>query len=638
MKLRTNISQAFWCQLSNAGAQFDPALIFEDDTEDKKDKKYHKNQLVSWFDTIFDKGIYLPDKQSDPLVFLITGPPGSGKSTLALELCYRVARNKNGLDEHNYDSKESELNDRGYISAFISTEASSDYLIENAKSFGWHQVDKHILKYNGKAPEKDAVTIFGKESIDHWETLDEIVATALESISQWLLRVSPKRLIDIWKSHRQAEGLMGDAQHIIPDILVIDSLNIIPPEKAGEFFQKFIKKISRDTKLVFFVLDSGTSDGYKHNYWEFVCDAVIKMDYSYIDDYYVRTLEVTKARYQSHVLGKHQVKIYGQNEAKDDDVKIRRDHPYRTEGGIFIYPSIHYYLSRYKRRSATRGLDFADSWLEEFNDIIKFPEGRCTAFIGGRGGHKSHLGFVHVLHRLTEYNEAGLVISLREDEGVTKSTIQEIIVQQFNEGKEKLEELEAKNRFEILYFPPGYITPEEFFHRVFMSVHRLKQTNSKLTVLFNSLDQLTSRFPLCAKQEIFIPGMIEAFSGENITSIFIAVDERGQPIEQYGLLPMADLIISFSRRELKYEDYYNYVSNAGPSIQSYLKPLDERAKIMDQNRGKMRQEVGIQVVRFAGGKKAGDTGILELVDRDNFEKGLFSKQGLYFVRGAFENL
>ena len=44
----------------------------------------------------------------------------------------------------------------------------------------------------------------------------------------------------------------------------------------------------------------------------------------------------------------------------------------------------------------------------------------------------------------------------------------------------------------------------------------------------------------------FIPGIIASLSGEDITSMFIAVDEKGQPEEQYGLIPMADLVLSFT--------------------------------------------------------------------------------------------
>lgn len=172
-----------------------------------------------------------------------------------------------------------------------------------------------------------------------------------------------------------------------------------------------------------------------------------------------------------------------------------------------------------------------------------------------------------------------------------------------------------------------------------MSIHRLKQDREELTLLFNSLDQLPARFPLCAKQEIFVPGIIEMLAGEKITNMFIAVEEPGQPAEQYGLLPMADLILSFDRRRFSFNDYYNHLNEArnldnqvggfGEKIQG----IKQQFYLLPEDRGKRpeshREEVVLQVVRFAGGQKAGAGGILELVEANADE--LYDEPGLYFT-------
>ena len=55
-----------------------------------------------------------------------------------------------------------------------------------------------------------------------------------------------------------------------------------------------------------------------------------------------------------------------------------------------------------------------------------FPRGRCTAFVGVRGGHKSHLGFMHVLSQVTK-GDSAIIVSLRDDVGITRTTMLEII-------------------------------------------------------------------------------------------------------------------------------------------------------------------------------------------------------------------
>ena len=85
--------------------------------------------------------------------------------------------------------------------------------------------------------------------------------------------------------------------------------------------------------------------------------------------------------------------------------------------------------------------------------------------------------------------------------------------------------------------------------------------------------------------DIFIPSIIQILIGESITSIFIAVDEKDQPVEQYGLLPMADLILSFHQYQMKEQK---------------------------------KEGIILTVERFAGGKTAGAKGLLELNNTISF--------------------
>ena len=183
--------------------------------------------------------------------------------------------------------------------------------------------------------------------------------------------------------------------------------------------------------------------------------------------------------------GKQVIKICSSLNEKEKDFSLkiapRYSHPYRENGGLFIYPSIHYYLSRYKRihskeQNTTQG--YAKAYPEELNSLVSnmsglIPEGRCTAFLGQRGGHKSHLGYLHLLNRMLNHRESAMVVSLRDDEAMTRQTMCNILAQEAdlrkqalnimppdycNEVADIIRWLEKEGRFEILYFHPGYIT------------------------------------------------------------------------------------------------------------------------------------------------------------------------------------
>lgn len=628
MDLKTHISEVFWCRPKNHAD-----LDYDIDLADISFGKEESNNLA-WFDELLDGSLKIPESnnsQKRASTILFEGPPGSGKSTLSLQLAYKLMKQKKHV-------------------LYITTESSEDWLQQKVKSYGWDLSENEFHVPNnssGKQQSRDgsphihiletntfAYYLNGKDvpqqTRQFFEAIDGLIKTgkAVNNLSN----------ISISNKHKKAINNL--IQNDTPDILIIDSLNVIEPDKRADLFNRFSQLTHLGPELVITVLDSSTYSKNDSDYWAYLCDTIIRLDKKTIRNYQIRNIEVVKARYQSHIWGTHQLKIYGQSDFDNmSPSDKKRAHPYRKEGGIFIFPSIHYYLSKYKRKSPEEEIKCDETKLQSLNHTLNggFPKHKCTGLVGNRGGHKSHLGYLHILKKVAE-GECGLIISLRDDEGIAKTALNKILEQEFDNHPHTIDYYIKNGQLEILYYPPGYITPEEFFHKMFISIQRLKSTKKGITLLFNSLDQLGSRFPLCAEEKILIPGIIETLNAEDITSIFIGVQEPGQPPEQYGLLSMADLIINFNKRTFSSVDYYGHLMETHDDFKDIF---SQPSKIDN----KTIEAVSINIERFAGGQSPKSGGILELVDSSCEYKDNYNKQGLVyspfsnnFSRGEIENV
>ncbi len=573
-----------------------------------------------WLDKLLDGGLKLhaklKDNRRNPLTLLIKGTPGSGKTTLALEMCYRISL-------------------QGKSSIYITSENCPEIIKEKASSYGWASAEQ-CFRISTEPPE---------EGCAHILVYSEAARAAEQPLenNNWLGRLWSIIGHLLNKADQKDSVAINDRyfEKIKSNIVVLDSL--IPDKDKIAGLNRLIQPELDAPDIIILVVDSSASFNVIRE-WEHKCDIVINLDYieEPPSNYLFRTIEITKARYQSHVWGKHQLKIY----SSPNNIKnIEKNHPYLNEGGIFIYPSIHYFLSRYKSQDSNPETEKMPTPIMTLNELLDkgIPRGRCTAIIGSRGAHKSHLGYYHLLNaieglgpELPNENEYGLVISLRDDEGLAKEAMVEILIKMqskinhnlSDEDKHKLaskryDELIKLGKLTILYFRPGYIRPEEFYHRVLMSVLKYKNIeDSKLTVLFNSLDQLNARFPLCAHEEIFVPGLIATFSSENVTSIFIGVEEEGQPEGQFGLLTMADLILKARQESISFDKYMRCFERAKlikKMSDSGIKKLAEKLDILSVDSGGtsqiMLKIISLHVDRFSGGERAGRGGILELVDK-----------------------
>ena len=86
------------------------------------------------------------------------------------------------------------------------------------------------------------------------------------------------------------------------------------------------------------------------------------------------------------------------------------------------------------------------------------------------------MAFVQLLYTLhSDVQARGIVISLGEDEDATFKYLEKIDREQgFTKAypETPIVTLRESGRLEVAYYPPGFITPEEFFHRIQLIIAR----------------------------------------------------------------------------------------------------------------------------------------------------------------------
>jgi hypothetical protein len=190
---------------------------------------------------------------------------------------------------------------------------------------------------------------------------------------------------------------------------------------------------------------------------------------------------------------------------------------------------------------------------------------------------KSHLAYSFMLGNALGVAEPGkpkniLLISMRDDFDAARITLTRLIEQQgFAEGSRNpadvLSDLLKWDRLEILYNWPGCVTPNEFFHRIYVALARKrgsadpgetlspKRDTAEIVVL-NGLDQLDVKFPLCGNERVFVPALISLFRCFKVCSVVITTEDRSGSSQDTR--PLSDLILEFSVTSVPEREFLPY--------------------------------------------------------------------------------
>jgi KaiC/GvpD/RAD55 family RecA-like ATPase len=359
------------------------------------------------------------------------------------------------------------------------------------------------------------------------------------------------------------------------DALVVDSLNVIQDEGRRGLFNKIMESIqsasterSRGPKIVLFILE-GDPGSKEHAHWEYVVDVSLVFRRRDREKMYLTySLEIAKARYQQHARGEHVTKVVGKRYKLIGGVNAPRVPSERGEGGLVIFPSVHYHRSAagswnsvvHGPRPVAGEIDIAGDRkrVRELRAIVPaaigkspFPRGECTALLGKRGAMKSHIG-MHFLVEGLRRHEHVLLVSLRDAPSRLLEIMKTISHQEYKPSEhEQAPKIEDNENLHLLSFQSGCVTPEEFLSRIVAEIDAFPIQK----VLICAEDQLAVRYPLCNAESLFSEAMVDAMKCRNITTVVVGVDDVEQAADHQGLAALSTLVIKFERAVVSSEAY-----------------------------------------------------------------------------------
>ncbi|MBI5374219.1 MAG: hypothetical protein HZA77_02220 [Candidatus Schekmanbacteria bacterium] len=605
---------------------------------------------------ILGRGIYIPQynfhDQNRPMGIniVISGPPGIGKTSLALEILCRLQKISCSKSSGRCPTGSINENENGVV-AYISIEQSSVTIEKTAKmltqnnkkgialtSCGYKSFDKKIkIKNLQFEPTGGGSTSYdGKMGRPYLETYNKITEDADKYRTLLLPKLSPRfysqlshenERIVFWERFKQLCRLCENASWSKGDwetnkeeqknelkentllAMAVDSLNAFGQEQLNrEQIYQLFRLVTWSGILGIFIYEeadnSHNSDSFL-NEVSFLTDIHIKLSWNTLN-YTFKQIEVTKSRYQRHVLGKHPFKI--------------------RNNGLVIYPSLHTQIAKQERWQRKFGNDLKvpksdfgitlakdkknnTNTIPKSNSIFKIRDDSFILIKGARNTNKLAISMPYLYSYLSnkdnqkeEENRNVMIINfgpeIQVDNLHPNKTIKKINYQEvpkfkhlincnwssddksksIDDEKYRIEKYlypGTKKAIFIVSFNTGYLMPEQCISFILQEV----KIRAIQRIVFLSTYHLPLRFPLLAADSTFLPYLIRIMKIDRRGLLIITLDEN-EALDQFnkeirgGLESSADYIV----QSVKKEDRPNFVE------------LNIR-KIVERNYGKYKATV-----------------------------------------------
>jgi KaiC/GvpD/RAD55 family RecA-like ATPase/transcriptional regulator with XRE-family HTH domain len=468
-------------------------------------------------DWLLDGGLILPTGGTG-LTALVKGKPGTGKTMLALQVAASFAA-------------------AGHLVTYVTVEKETDLLLGKLKFAGYRESRENEVSIMTRNQWRFAL-VQDVMDIPSRDELTKLLRAGDHAFGLMVITSIPgvKALNRMRREFRAILERTGadSQQRRFYTCFFIDSIDALLNSHHRKIYRELFDFTSKKSHFGLFI--SETSDERPDlTLRDYVVDMSFRLGYRIeAEGVKSRVLEIEKCRGQSVRLGEHLFEI---------------GHGY----GIAVKPSISSLLSVWSRRIRRYSQFEEESWSLATGEQGKELDlsaclagdvvtGSAILLSGPPATHKLALGLsflaAGIAHEKGSQDSQALrkgclLVSLREDQ----RSLERII-----HTYDQLSPLLAGERdsssinpcLEILYDPPTYLTPEGFMDWIREALANLSARGKRISrVLINSLTQLRLNSPICEREPLLIPSLIELFKKESITSLFINVgQDRRSEIQQ----------------------------------------------------------------------------------------------------------